>query len=62
MASRGEAEMVVEVGRRRRGAEPVDADAKAVKPGIALPAEGRPRLDRHAQDLLFETSGRMSSR
>ena len=47
----GEAEMLVDVRRRSRGAEAVDADAQAVQPGVALPAERRPGLDRHAQDL-----------
>ena len=54
---RGQPEMLIEVGGGRRGAEPVDADAKAVEPGVALPAEGRPRLDRHAQNLAVRHVG-----
>ena len=53
----GQAEMFVQVGRRRRGAEAVDADAQAVQAGIALPAEGRPGLDRDAQDLAVRDVG-----
>ena len=40
-----------------RDAEAVDADAQAVEPGVALPAEGRPGLDRHAQDLAVGDVG-----
>ena len=52
-----QAEIVVGVRRRRRDAEAVDADAQAVKAGVALPAEGRPGLDRHAQDLAVADVG-----
>ena len=48
---RGQAEIVVGVRCRRGDAEPVDADAQPVKARVALPAEGRARLDRDAQDL-----------
>src|SRR3546814_14765308 len=46
---RREAEILVEVARRRRRAEAVDAEAQAVQPGIAFPAEGRAGFDRDAQ-------------
>src|SRR3546814_7428772 len=46
---RREAEILVEVARRRRRAEAVDAEAQAVQPGIAFPAEGRAGFDRAAQ-------------
>src|SRR3546814_20981918 len=45
---RREAEILVEVARRRRRAEAVDAEAQAVQPGIAFPAEGRAGFDRDA--------------
>ena len=45
-----EAEKFVGVLGRRRDAEAVDADAEAVEAGVAFPAEGRPGLDRDAQE------------
>ena len=38
--------MFIQVGGRGRRAKAVEADAQAVKPGIALPAPGDPGLDR----------------
>ena len=54
---RRQPEIFVGVLGRGRDAEAVDADAQAVKPGVALPAEGRPGLDRHAQDLAVGDVG-----
>src|SRR3546814_14726183 len=41
----GDAEMAIEVGGGGRGAEAGHADDRAVGADIALPAEGRSRLD-----------------
>src|SRR5688572_20583966 len=54
---RGQPEMVVEVGGRSGSAEAINADAQAMQPGVALPAKGRPGLDRHPQYLAVRDVG-----
>ena len=49
--------MFVQVSGGGRGAEAVDADAQAVQAGVALPAEGRPGLDRDPQDFAVRHVG-----